>query len=199
MRVPLSWSRHMGYSRIGRAMPERMMRSVRNGFASSAMLVCLALPIVAAAPPAAKAQESTKHFDIMEQPLLETSMAFGLQTGVIVVASSGPTTGEMHSSATGGVDSGKLREVVSWLFGVGLVCNALLFVPQAISIWRRRSAAGISLLSFSGFNLVQFIGVLHGWMERDWSLLLGMLASFLTCGTVTSLTLWLRGRDGKRS
>ena len=30
-----------------------------------------------------------------------------------------------------------MKEIVAVIFGLGLVCNALLFVPQAIAVWRR--------------------------------------------------------------
>jgi MtN3 and saliva related transmembrane protein len=90
-----------------------------------------------------------------------------------------------------------MRPLVAWLFGLGLMGNAMLFLPQAFAIWKKRSAAGISLLSFAGFNVVQFVGVLHGWFERDWPLLAGMLASLLTCGSVTLLTVRFRNTNSK--
>jgi len=80
-----------------------------------------------------------------------------------------------------------MAQIIAWLFGLGLTINAALFIPQAAAIWRSRSAEGISLLSFGGFNLVQLIGALHGYFQGDWSLCLGMLASLLTAGTVTLL------------
>jgi MtN3 and saliva related transmembrane protein len=87
---------------------------------------------------------------------------------------------------------GRMKEFFAWLFGIGLLGNALLFVPQAIAVWRKRSDEGISLLTFGGFSVLQVIGIVHGLYQRDPSLILGMAASLLTCGTVTLLTIYFR-------
>jgi MtN3 and saliva related transmembrane protein len=79
-----------------------------------------------------------------------------------------------------------LKELVAVAFGLGLVVNASLFLPQAVRIWRTRSAADVSLITFGGFNLLQAIGILHGWLQGDPYLLGGMVASFCACGAVTA-------------
>jgi MtN3 and saliva related transmembrane protein len=38
------------------------------------------------------------------------------------------------------------------------------------------------------------VGIVHGLYQRDPSLILGMAASLLTCGTVTALTVYYRVR-----
>jgi MtN3 and saliva related transmembrane protein len=78
-----------------------------------------------------------------------------------------------------------LKEIVAVAFGLGLLVNASLFVPQAVKILRSRSAKDVSLLTFGGFNLLQLIGIAHGYLQGDLSLLLGMVASFVACGAVT--------------
>jgi MtN3 and saliva related transmembrane protein len=78
-----------------------------------------------------------------------------------------------------------LKEIVAVAFGLGLMINASLFIPQAAKILRSRSAKDVSLLTFGGFNLLQLIGVAHGYLQGDLSLLLGMVASFVACGAVT--------------
>jgi MtN3 and saliva related transmembrane protein len=83
-------------------------------------------------------------------------------------------------------------EVFDWLFGLGLGCNALLFVPQVLAVWRKKTDEGISLITFGGFSILQAIGIVHGVNHRDWSLILGMTASLLTCGSVTGLTIFYR-------
>ncbi len=87
-----------------------------------------------------------------------------------------------------------MKEVVAVIFGLGLLGNALLFVPQAIAVWRKKSDEGISLITFGGFSILQAIGIVHGTYQRDLSLIIGMAASLLTCGTVTSLTIFYRLR-----
>jgi MtN3 and saliva related transmembrane protein len=87
-----------------------------------------------------------------------------------------------------------MRQIVAVIFGIGLFGNALLFVPQAIAVWRKKSDEGISLVTFGGFSVLQILGVIHGLYEHDNSLILGLGASFLTCGTVTALTIFYRVR-----
>ena len=48
-------------------------------------------------------------------------------------------------------------------------------------------AQGVSVLSFAGFNALQFVGFLHGYLQGDRALMSGMLASLLTCGSATLL------------
>lgn len=87
-----------------------------------------------------------------------------------------------------------MKEIVAVIFGLGLGCNALLFVPQALAVWRKKSDEGISLITFGGFSILQAIGIVHGVFQHDWSLILGMAASLLSCGTVTFLTIFYRVR-----
>lgn len=87
-----------------------------------------------------------------------------------------------------------MRNAIALLFGLGLLGNAALFVPQAIAVWRKKTDEGISLITFGGFSILQIIGIVHGFYEHDTSLTVGMAASLLTCGTVTILTLFYRMR-----
>jgi iron complex outermembrane receptor protein len=77
-----------------------MTRWVQDESARWTMPVFLALMMVAAAV-AVRADEATKHFDIRAQPLSEALMAFGAQTGAIVMASSELTTGKISNPVTG--------------------------------------------------------------------------------------------------
>jgi MtN3 and saliva related transmembrane protein len=85
-----------------------------------------------------------------------------------------------------------MKEIVAVIFGLGLGCNALLFVPQVLTVWRKKSDEGISLITFGGFSLLQVVGIVHGLYQQDLSLILGMAASLLTCGSVTMLTIRYR-------
>ncbi len=87
-----------------------------------------------------------------------------------------------------------MKEIVAVVFGLGLLCNALLFVPQVIAVWRKKSDEGISLITFGGFSVLQVVGIVHGVYQHDPSLTLGMAASLLSCGSVTLLTLLYRLR-----
>jgi MtN3 and saliva related transmembrane protein len=87
-----------------------------------------------------------------------------------------------------------MKELVAVIFGLGLGCNALLFVPQVLALWRKKSDEGISLITFGGFSVLQMVGIVHGLFQHDLSLILGMAASLLTCGSVTALTIVYRVR-----
>lgn len=85
-----------------------------------------------------------------------------------------------------------MKETVALLFGFGLFCNALLFVPQVIAVWRKKTDEGISLITFGGFSILQMVGIAHGALQQDRALIFGMTASLLSCGTVTVLTIVYR-------
>ena len=87
-----------------------------------------------------------------------------------------------------------MKEIVAVIFGLGLLCNALLFVPQVLAVWRKKSDEGISLITFGGFSVLQVIGIIHGVYQHDPSLIVGMSASLLSCGSVTALTIFYRIR-----
>jgi MtN3 and saliva related transmembrane protein len=86
----------------------------------------------------------------------------------------------------------RMKELVAVIFGLGLVCNALLFVPQIVALWRKKTDEGVSLITFGGFSVLQVVGIVHGCFQHDLSLILGMTASLLTCGSVTALTVFYR-------
>ena len=55
-----------------------------------------------------------------------------------------------------------MKQLFAWLFGLGLFCNALLFMPQVIAVWRKESDEGVSVITFGGFSVLQMIGIVHG-------------------------------------
>jgi len=85
-----------------------------------------------------------------------------------------------------------MKNFIAILFGFGLFGNAALFVPQAIALYRKKNAEGSSLITFAGFNVLQIIAIIHGIYRNDLALILGMIASLITCGAVTTLTLYYR-------
>lgn len=95
-----------------------------------------------------------------------------------------------------------MKEIVAVVFGFAMVLNACLFIPQAWHLWRTKSAQGVSVLSFAGFNALQLIGVAHGYFQGDFALMTGMLAAFITCGSVTLLAAYYsraRGTAGQQA
>jgi MtN3 and saliva related transmembrane protein len=87
-----------------------------------------------------------------------------------------------------------IKQIVAYLFGAGLMVNAGLFIPQALKIFKTKSAKDVSTMTFAGFNILQFIGILHGYLQGDPYLMVGMVASFLCCGVVTALAIVYRGK-----
>ena len=87
-----------------------------------------------------------------------------------------------------------MKDVIGFIFGLGLMVNAGLFVVQAIKIVRTKSAKGLSTFTFAGFSVLQVTGVLHGIFQDDMYLLVGMASSLLACGTVTVLSIIYRNR-----
>ena len=87
-----------------------------------------------------------------------------------------------------------MKQIVAVVFGLGLIGNALLFVPQVLAVWRKKSDEGVSLVTFGGFNVLQAIAIVHGVYQHDIALIQGMAASLLTCGSVTFLTLFYRAK-----
>lgn len=80
-----------------------------------------------------------------------------------------------------------LESIVNFVFSI-----ALLFVPQAIRIFREKSAKSISMITFSGFLLVQGTTIVHATLTNDKILFLGYLFSLITCGTVVILAFFYR-------
>ena len=72
-------------------------------------------------PLTSHADEALKHFDIKEQPLSEALMAFGAQTGAIVMAPSELTAGKTSKPVTGQLTA--QEALTQMLSGTGLKCQ----------------------------------------------------------------------------
>lgn len=91
-----------------------------------------------------------------------------------------------------------LRDFVEFVFAMGLFVNAMLFVPQAMEIYRVKSAQGQSLLAFAGFNVIQVFTALHAYFREDYILMIGASISFVTCGMVTFAIVFYKPKTKKR-
>lgn len=85
-----------------------------------------------------------------------------------------------------------LIHIIDVIAGLALFGNAALFVPQIIQLYRQKHARDASLLTFGGFCVLQIFVGLHGLFHHDFILLSGMIASFVTCGTVTLQIIYYR-------
>lgn len=80
-----------------------------------------------------------------------------------------------------------LKYFIELMFGLGLFFNALLFIPQAIKLFKTKNSNDVSLITFGGFNITQVFTILHGYLNKDYVLMWGFLLSFVFCSVVTFL------------
>lgn len=81
-----------------------------------------------------------------------------------------------------------------FLFAAGLIVNAFLFIPQAWSIYRKKRADEVSLITFGGFWLIQLSIVVHAVIKQDWLLFMGYILALITCGSVIILTIMYKNK-----
>ncbi len=81
---------------------------------------------------------------------------------------------------------------IETVFSLGLFLNAVLFIPQIIRLYQKKDSKEISLLTFAGFNVIQFFTILHGYINHDYLLMVGYIISFITCGIVTAMIIYYR-------
>ncbi len=82
--------------------------------------------------------------------------------------------------------------VVQYGFSISLLANAALFIPQIVTLLKKQSALGVSLITFVGFNIIQLFTMLHGLLEKDYLLAGGYLLSLITCGCVSCLIVYYK-------
>jgi MtN3 and saliva related transmembrane protein len=82
--------------------------------------------------------------------------------------------------------------IIETVFSLGLFLNAALFIPQIIRLYQKKDSKEISLLTFAGFNVIQFFTILHGYIHQDYLLLIGYIVSFIACGIVTAMIIYYR-------
>ncbi|MFO1258079.1 MAG: PQ-loop domain-containing transporter [Gammaproteobacteria bacterium] len=87
-----------------------------------------------------------------------------------------------------------LEKTIIALFSFSLFANAMLFVPQAVKIIRKKQSKDLSLITFLGFGIFQLIAVAYGWLKEDNIILIGYLLSFITCGSVSALIILYRNK-----
>ncbi len=85
-----------------------------------------------------------------------------------------------------------IEATVNIIFYLGVFINAALFIPQAVKIFKQRSAKGLSLITFGGYNILQTLAILHGYFHHDLKLMIGMILSLITCGCITFGILYYR-------
>lgn len=87
-----------------------------------------------------------------------------------------------------------VKDIIELVFSIAMIINAMLFIPQAVRIFKRKSAQDISFITFVGFNLIQIAAITHGYIVKDTLLMYGTLLCLTTSGLVTYLTFLYRNR-----
>ncbi len=87
-----------------------------------------------------------------------------------------------------------LKELVNVYFAVGLLVNALLFIPQSIRLIKSKDSQEVSLITFLGFLLIQFGYTCHALVIKDKFLFYGTLLSDITNFQVVWLIIYYRIR-----
>jgi MtN3 and saliva related transmembrane protein len=78
------------------------------------------------------------------------------------------------------------------VFAIGMFVNALLFLPQAINLYKTKNTKGLSLITFIGFNIIQVFSILHGYIHNDIIFMFGMFLSLIFCGSISFLIISYR-------
>lgn len=60
-----------------------------------------------------------------------------------------------------------IRALVEILFSGALLVNAVLYIPQAVKLYKTKRSHGLSLFMFAGFSVIQLLTILHAYFERD--------------------------------
>ena len=88
-----------------------------------------------------------------------------------------------------------IKYFVDLFFSLGLFVNAMLFVSQAIKLFRTKSSNDLSIITFAGFNVKQMLVILHAHINHDPILMYGYMLSFVSCGLITFLIFFYRGKS----
>lgn len=87
-----------------------------------------------------------------------------------------------------------IKDVSHSVFILLLLVNALLFLPQALRILRKKTADEISLFTYIGFWIIQFIFVIFALNNDNYWLVFAYLIGMVACGLVIALVFRFRKR-----
>ncbi|MBP7189997.1 MAG: hypothetical protein KA998_01965 [Rickettsiaceae bacterium] len=82
--------------------------------------------------------------------------------------------------------------IIEFGFGMAMFANSVLFIPQIIRLYKTKDSKDVSALTFAGFNVIQILSILHGYINGDYKLMYGMMLTFILCIVVTIMILYYR-------
>ena len=89
------------------------------------------------------------------------------------------------------------KTILEFLFGIGVLINTAVYIPQAIRLIRAKHAREISLLTFSAFNIFLAIQLVYAYLNHDIHFFLGSLLIFCSSITVTGLIIYFRIKNNQ--
>jgi len=89
-----------------------------------------------------------------------------------------------------------LYSIFEFLFALGILINASVYIPQALKLIKIKHAREISLLTFSAFNIFLFIQLIYAFVNHDAHLFWGSLLILCSSLFVTLLIVYYRIKTG---
>ncbi|MFZ2492929.1 MAG: PQ-loop domain-containing transporter [Thermoanaerobaculia bacterium] len=86
--------------------------------------------------------------------------------------------------------------VLAWLVSVVGVATGVAYIPQALRIWKRRSSADVSILTYLLFLGGQVVYFIYGVRIHQWPLIIGMAANLVGSIAVIASAIRFRSPDG---
>ncbi len=87
-----------------------------------------------------------------------------------------------------------IKCVIELMFGLSMFINAILFIPQAVKIYKTKNTSGLSCTTFAGFNVIQMFTIMHGYIRNDYVLVVGNALSLFTSGIITFLIFFCKNK-----
>ena len=85
-----------------------------------------------------------------------------------------------------------IKDLVEGQYGMGLLINALLYIPQAVRIFQQKASDELSLIMFVGFWLLTLSQVIYGFYIGNHLIAWGTSATLITSGLVLCLIIAYR-------
>ena len=87
------------------------------------------------------------------------------------------------------------HQIINIIFAAGLFINAMLFLPQAWRIYKKRESKELSIVTFLGFWITQLSAIFYGYLNNDKILMWGYVLAATTCGLVTLQIIYYRLKE----
>lgn len=90
-----------------------------------------------------------------------------------------------------------IKEAIDTTYLILLIGNALLYIPQAKLMYKKKCSIGVSILTFIGFMLAQCFAIANGIYYQDTALIAGKAVSLIASSSVLLLIIYYRTHKTK--